>query len=97
MHILSDKFLEENKHLTVAELIDVLKEKDKKSDEAYNEILKVDMRQNFVVGSLISIPFYNHKEDSFKVKEMTITNQKEVIYNEYSKEVWVTIGIINKN
>ena len=33
MHILSDKFLEENKHLTVAELIGKLKDKDKKEEE----------------------------------------------------------------
>ncbi len=88
MYILSDKFLEKNKHLSIAELIDILKEKDKKADDAYKEILKVDMSQNFIVGSLISIPFYNQKENSFTVKDMTITNEKEVIYNQYSKEVW---------
>ena len=48
MHILSDNFLEKHKNLTVAELIDVLKEKDKKNLKNQNK-----MNNNFNIGDTV--------------------------------------------
>ena len=88
MRIISDKFLEDNKHLTVSELIDKLKQKDKSNDEFLEESMNIDMKKKFEIGDSVLIPFYDIKNDTFELRNMVITDSRTSYEYHNTEKIW---------